>query len=51
MLALFEQVTVKGVSHSPAAVFYENIPRSLKKGLSAKIEKSAVRTPEIFQAH
>ncbi len=49
MLALFEQVTVKGVSHITGGGFYENIPRSLKKGLSAKIEKSAVRTPEIFK--
>jgi len=48
MLALFEEVTVKGVSHITGGGFYENIPRVLKKGLSAKIEKAAVRTPAIF---
>ena len=48
MLALMEAVTVKGVSHITGGGFYENIPRCLKGGLSAKIEKSAVRIPPIF---
>ncbi len=48
MLALFEKVTVKGVSHITGGGFYENIPRSLKKGLSAKIEKAAVPVLPIF---
>ena len=48
MLALFEQVTVKGVSHITGGGFYENIPRSIPKGLGAKIDKSSVRVLPIF---
>lgn len=48
MLALFDAVTVKGVSHITGGGFFENIPRSLKEGLSAKIEKKALRTLPIF---
>ena len=43
-----EQVTVKGVSHITGGGFYENIPRSLPEGLTAKIEKSAVPVLPIF---
>ncbi len=48
MLALFEEVTVKAVSHITGGGFYENIPRSIPKGFGAKIEKSALRIPPIF---
>ena len=48
MLALFEAVKVKGVSHITGGGFYENIPRSIPQGLGAKIEKSAVRVLPIF---
>ena len=48
MLALFEKVFVKGVSHITGGGFYENIPRSIPDGLCAKIEKAAVKTPPIF---
>ncbi len=48
VLALMEQVTVKGVSHITGGGFFENIPRCLKQGLSAKIDLSAVRTLPIF---
>ncbi|MBQ9686946.1 MAG: phosphoribosylformylglycinamidine cyclo-ligase [Oscillospiraceae bacterium] len=48
MLALFEQVQVRGVSHITGGGFYENIPRSIPAGLCAKLEKAAVRTPPIF---
>ena len=48
MLALFEKVTVKGVSHITGGGFYENIPRSIPKGLGAKIKKSDVRVLPIF---
>lgn len=48
VLALLEQVTVKGISHITGGGFYENIPRSFPDGLSAKIEKRAVKTPPIF---
>ena len=48
MLALFDAVTVKAVSHITGGGFYENIPRSLPAGCCAKIEKAAVRTLPIF---
>ena len=49
MLALFDAVTVKAVSHITGGGFYENIPRSLPKGMGAKIEKSAVKILPIFE--
>ncbi len=49
MLKLFDEVKVKAVSHITGGGFYENIPRSIPKGYSAKIEKSAVRVLPIFQ--
>ena len=48
MLALFEEVTVKAVSHITGGGFYENIPRSIPKGFPAKINKDALRIPAIF---
>ena len=48
MRRLMEQVTVKAVSHITGGGFYENIPRSLPEGISAKIEKAAVRVLPIF---
>ena len=48
MLALFEEVTVKAVSHITGGGFYENIPRSIPKGFGAKINKASLRTPAIF---
>ncbi len=48
MLALFDAVTVKAVSHITGGGFYENIPRSIPKGFGAKIEKSAIRILPIF---
>ncbi len=48
MLALFEEVTVKAVSHITGGGFYENIPRSIPKGFGAKIDKSALRILPIF---
>lgn len=48
VLALSEQVTIKAVSHITGGGFYENIPRSLPEGYSAKIAKSAVKVLPIF---
>ena len=48
ILALMEQVDVKGVSHITGGGFYENIPRSIPDGLGAKIDKQAVRVLPIF---
>ena len=49
VLALIEAVNVKGISHITGGGFYENIPRSIPKGLSAKITKSAVKVLPIFE--
>ena len=48
VLALLEQVKVKGISHITGGGFYENIPRSIPDGLGAEIEKSAVKILPIF---
>ena len=48
VLALLEQVQVKGISHITGGGFYENIPRSIPDGLGAKIEKNAIRILPIF---
>ena len=49
VLAVMDEVKVKGVSHITGGGFYENVPRCLKKGCGARIEKAAVRTPELFK--
>ena len=48
VLAVMDEVKVKGVSHITGGGFYENIPRSLKKGCCARINKADVRTPALF---
>jgi len=48
VLALLEQVDVKGISHITGGGFYENIPRSIPKGLGAVIDRNAVKVLPIF---
>lgn len=48
MLALFDKVIVKAVSHITGGGFYENIPRSIPKGFGAKIDKSSLRILPVF---
>ena len=48
ILALIDKVDVKGISHITGGGFYENIPRSIPAGLTAKIDKSAVKVLPIF---
>ena len=48
VLKVLEEVDVKGISHITGGGFYENIPRSLKKGCCARINKADVRTPALF---
>lgn len=48
ILSLLEKVKVKSISHITGGGFYENIPRSLPDGISAKIERKAVRVLPIF---
>ena len=49
MLALFDAVKVKGVSHITGGGFYENIPRSIPDGLGAEIAKDSVKILPIFR--
>ena len=46
--SLLSAVKVKSISHITGGGFYENIPRSLPKGISAKIERNAVDVLPIF---
>ena len=48
VLALMEQVRVKGVSHITGGGFYENIPRMIPQGLCARIREADVRVLPIF---
>lgn len=48
VLALLEEITVKGISHITGGGFYENIPRSIPNGLGVRIVKQDVRKLPIF---
>ena len=48
ILALLDQVDVKGISHITGGGFYENIPRSIPDGLCARIRKNDVKVLPIF---
>ena len=48
LAALNAGIRIRAVSHITGGGFYENIPRSLGEGCSARIERKAVRTPPIF---
>ncbi len=49
VLALLEQVNVLAISHITGGGFYENIPRSLADGYSAKIKKDSLKILPIFK--
>ncbi len=49
MINLFKEVQVKSAAHITGGGFYENIPRSLPKGLGARIKKEDVRILPIFK--
>lgn len=48
MLALAKEVKIKAVSHITGGGFYENIPRSLPEGITAVIEKKALKILPVF---
>ncbi|MDE5834115.1 MAG: phosphoribosylformylglycinamidine cyclo-ligase [Ruminococcus sp.] len=48
VMNLIETVNVKAISHITGGGFYENIPRVLPAGISAKIERNAVQVLPIF---
>jgi phosphoribosylformylglycinamidine cyclo-ligase len=49
VLALLEQVRVKGISHITGGGFFENIPRMIPEGLCARIREADVRVLPIFE--
>lgn len=49
ILALMEAVEVKSVAHITGGGFYENLPRSFPKSLTAKIDRNAVKVLPIFE--
>ena len=49
IMKLLHAVNVKSISHITGGGFYENIPRSLPKGIMAKIDRKAVRVLPIFE--
>ena len=48
VLELIGKVNIRGISHITGGGFYENIPRSIPAGFTAKIEKAVIKTPPIF---
>ncbi len=48
LLALMEKVTVNAMSHITGGGFYENVPRMLKEGFTAYIEKDKCFKKPIF---
>ncbi len=48
ILAVLDEVQIKGISHITGGGFYENIPRSIPDGLGAKIRKDSIRILPIF---
>lgn len=48
MLSLMEKIQVKAVSHITGGGFYENIPRMMKPGTTARIRKSALPKMSVF---
>ncbi len=48
VLAVMKELKVKGVSHITGGGFFENIPRSLKKGCCAKIARRDVKVLPLF---
>ncbi len=48
VLALLDEVKVHAISHITGGGFYENIPRSLPKGYSVKVDKASLKILPIF---
>ena len=48
VLAALQAADIHGISHITGGGFYENIPRCIPEGLTARVEKAAVRTPAVF---
>lgn len=49
MTELFKEMTPHAVMHITGGGFYENIPRALPEGMTAKIDKKSLEIPTIFK--
>lgn len=49
ILELLSKIEVKAISHITGGGFYENVPRSLPEGKTAKITKCSYEVPYIFK--
>jgi len=49
ILKIKEKLPVKAVAHITGGGFYDNIPRSLPKGMAVRIQKGSWAIPPIFQ--
>ena len=49
VLDLISKLPVKSISHITGGGFYENIPRALPDGITAKINKASYEVPAIFK--
>ncbi len=49
VLDLISKVEVKAISHITGGGFYENVPRSLPEGFTARVTKSSFEVPAIFR--
>ena len=48
VLALLRSARVSAISHITGGGFYENVPRALDPGFTARIEKAKLKTPPLF---
>lgn len=49
VLALLEEIKVKGISHITGGGFYENMPRMLNENVALSINKDSYEVPAIFK--
>ena len=49
VLSLIRQMEVHSIAHITGGGFYENIPRSIPKGCSVRVERRAVRVLPVFE--
>lgn len=49
VMSLLNAVTVKSLSHITGGGFYENIPRSLPNGITAKVDRQSLQILPIFE--
>ncbi len=48
ILSLLDKIHIKAICHITGGGFYENIPRTLQKGICAKIDSSSLVIPKVF---